>query len=125
VEWLCEREYAARTVWQRVPILVKFGEFARADGADTLEDLPIHVDAFVAWWAAQQHRRHARGDEHRVGREVRGSIEQMLCLAVPGFSGTGRPHRRSPFLDLVSGFSSIWPPSVVFGRCRLMLTITM
>jgi integrase/recombinase XerD len=29
VEWLCEREYANRTVWHRVPMLVEFGEFAR------------------------------------------------------------------------------------------------
>jgi integrase/recombinase XerD len=104
VEWLYEREYAARTVWQRVPILVKFGEFARADGADTLEDLPIHVDAFVAWWAAQQHRRHARGDEHRVGREVRGPIEQLLELVVAGFDASGRPHRRVSFAEAVPGF---------------------
>ena len=36
VEWLCAREYADRTVWHRVPVLVEFGEFARACGADTL-----------------------------------------------------------------------------------------
>ena len=35
VEWLCEREYANRTVWHRVPTLVEFGEFARARGANT------------------------------------------------------------------------------------------
>jgi integrase/recombinase XerD len=104
VEWLCEREYAARTVWHRVPILVEFGEFSRVQGADTLADLPIHVDAFVARWAAQQHRRHPRGGEHRVGREVRGPIEQLLRLAVPGFDGSGRPHRRAPFADTVPGF---------------------
>ncbi len=89
VEWLCGREYAARTVWHRVPILVEFGEFARACGADTLEDLPVHVDAFVARWAGQQHRRHPRGDHDRVGREVRGSIEQLLELVVAVVSSSG------------------------------------
>lgn len=104
VEWLCGREYAARTVWHRVPILVEFGEFARARGANALEDLPVHVDAFVARWAARQQRAHRRGDHDRVGREVRGPIEQMLRLAVPGFNGRGRPHRRAPFLDVAPGF---------------------
>ena len=104
VEWLCGRQYAARTVWHRVPILVEFGEFARARGANALGDLPVHVDAFVARWAARQQRAHCRGDHDRVGREVRGPIEQMLRLVVPGFEGRGRPHRRAPFLDVAPGF---------------------
>lgn len=104
VEWLSEREYAARTVWQRVPILVGFGEFARARGANAVEDLPIHVDAFVARWAERQQRAHPRGDRDRVGREIRGPIEQLLRLAVPGFDGTGRPHRPVPFADVAPGF---------------------
>jgi integrase/recombinase XerD len=104
VEWLCAREYADRTVWHRVPVLVEFGEFARARGADTLADLPVHVDAFVAQWAAQQHRRHPRGDHERVGREVRGPIEQLLELVVADFGGRGRPHRRAPFTDAMPGF---------------------
>lgn len=94
----------ARTVWHRVPILVEFGEFARARGAVALEGMPVHVDTFVARWAAKQHRRHPRGDEHRVGREVRGPIEQLLELVVAGFGGSGRPHRRAPFADAVPGF---------------------
>ena len=104
VEWLCEREYANRTVWHRVPTLVEFGEFARVRGANTLEDLPVHLDAFVAKWAARQQRAHLRGDFERVGREVRGPIEQMLRLAVPGFTGRGRPHRRAPFGEVAPGF---------------------
>jgi integrase/recombinase XerD len=104
VEWLCEREYANRTVWHRVPMLVEFGEFARVRGANTLEDLPIHLDAFVAQWAVRQQRAHLRGDFERVGREVRGPIEQMLRLAVPGFTGRGRPHRRAPFGEVAPGF---------------------
>jgi integrase/recombinase XerD len=104
VEWLCEREYANRTVWHRVPMLVEFGEFARVRGANTLEDLPIHLDAFVAQWAVRQQRAHLRGDFERVGREVRGPLEQMLRLAVPGFTGRGRPHRRAPFGEVAPGF---------------------
>ena len=104
VEWLCEREYANRTVWHRVPMLVEFGEFARVRGVNTLEDLPVHLDAFVAQWAVRQQRAHLRGDFERVGREVRGPIEQMLRLAVPDFTGRGRPHRRAPFGEVAPGF---------------------
>ena len=98
--------------------LVEFGEFARVRGANTLEDLPVHLDAFVAKWAARQQRAHLRGDFERVGREVRGPIEQMLRLAVPGFTGRGRPHRRVRSPRRRRGSSSTWPPSVVCGRCR-------
>lgn len=104
VDWLCEHGYAARTVWHRVPIVVWFGEFARERGAQTLEDLPMHVDAFVARWAARQHRTHPRGDHRQVGREVRGPIEHLLRLAIPDFDGRGRPHRPAPFADSVPGF---------------------
>jgi hypothetical protein len=75
------------------------GEFARACGADTLEDLPVHVDAFVTRRAVRQQRAHRRGDRVRVGREVRGPIEQLLRPVVPGFDGRGRPHRRAPFAE--------------------------
>lgn len=126
VEWLCEREYAARTVWHRVPILVEFGEFARARGAEALKDLPVHVDGFVARWAARQQRAHRRGDCDRVGREVRGPVEQMLRVAVPGFAGGGRPHRRTPFADAAPGFfdylateRGLRPASIVAYRFSL------
>jgi len=34
-------------VWQRVPLLVAFAEFADLNGARSVADLPGHVDAFV------------------------------------------------------------------------------
>lgn len=104
VDWLDEQGYSARSVWHRVPIVVRFGECARDRGAGALEDLPVHVDAFVTRWAARQHRAHPRGDQRRVGREVRGPIEQLLRLAIPGFDGRGRPHRPAPFAEAVPGF---------------------
>ena len=104
VGWLSEGGYAARTVWHRVPVLVAFGEFAQDRGATVLEDLPVHVDAFVAQWMARQHRVHSRGDQPRVGREVRGPLEQLLRLAIPGFDGHARPHRPMPFADVAPGF---------------------
>jgi hypothetical protein len=40
VAWLTEHRYAARNVFRRVPILRRFGDFARAGGATAWEQLP-------------------------------------------------------------------------------------
>ena len=40
VVWLNERGYAARSVFSRVPLLVRFGEYARARGTSSWGSLP-------------------------------------------------------------------------------------
>ena len=40
----------------------------------------------------------------QVAREVRGPVEQMLALVVPGFVGSGRSHRPDPFADALPEF---------------------
>ena len=99
VESLDEQGYSWKSVVRRVPLLVEFGEFARARGAGALADLPVHVDAFVA----ERQRRTRRRDEGFVN-EVRGPVEQMLRLAIPGFVGRGRLRRPRPFAEELSGF---------------------
>lgn len=47
VGWLTDRNYATRTVFFRVPVLVRFGEVARESGARNLQELPAHVEPFV------------------------------------------------------------------------------
>jgi len=39
-----------------------------------------------------------------VAKEVRGPLDQLLRLVVPGFNGTGRQHRHQPFGEAVPGF---------------------
>jgi site-specific recombinase XerD len=105
VVWLSAHGYSQRTVLRRVPILARFGEFARAHGAGAVGDLPAHVDAFVAEWLARW--RPVRNSEvygPRVAKEVRGPIEDLLELVVPGFAGTGRRHGGDPFVDAAAGF---------------------
>lgn len=102
VVWLAESGYTWRSVSRRVPLLVCFGEFARARGAETVADLPGHVEAFVAERMAG--RPAARRDGRRVAREVRGPLEQMLGLVVAGFGGRGCAPRREPFADALPGF---------------------
>jgi len=106
VEWLTEHRYAARNVFRRVPILRRFGDVARARGAATREDLPRHVDAFVAGWV-QERGQHCRSDRARrkVADEARNPIEQMLALVVPGFVGRGRARGpREPFAGQAGAF---------------------
>ncbi|MGH2400651.1 MAG: site-specific integrase, partial [bacterium] len=78
VEWLTEHRYAPRNVFHRVPILRRFGDFARARGATAWAELPDHVEAFVEAWVG--------GHRGRLGREVRNPIQQMLRLVAPGVS---------------------------------------
>jgi site-specific recombinase XerD len=99
VRSLADNGYAARNVFRRVPLLVQFGEFARERGATRVDDLPAHVDAFVALWT----ERHGTSCKTAVAKKkvastVRNPIEQMLRLAVPGFHGRPRARwARAPF----------------------------
>jgi site-specific recombinase XerD len=99
VESLDEQGYSWKSVVRRVPLLVEFGEFAGGRGAGALADLPVHVDAFVA----ERQRRTRRRDERFV-KEVRGPVEQMLRLAIPGFVGRGRRRGPRPFAEELAGF---------------------
>ena len=96
--WLSEHGYSTRTVLRRVPALVAFGEFARGRGASVPADLPAHVDGFVAMRLASFRR------SREAAADIRGPVEQMLAVILPGFAGTGRPHRELPFARAVPGF---------------------
>jgi integrase/recombinase XerD len=101
VAWMAGEGYRAKSIWRRVPIGFAFGEFARQRGARTVGDLPGHVDAFVA---ARVAAHHATGSTRPMAKEVRGPVEQMLSVVVPGYVPSGRPHHNQPFTDVVPGF---------------------
>jgi hypothetical protein len=98
VIWLAEQRYSCASVRRRVPVLVAFGEFARAGGARSVGDLPAHVEAFVAERVPELAQLGAVAARERV-KNVRGPIEQMLRLVVPGFTGSRRPLLEVPFID--------------------------
>ena len=106
VTWLTERRYAARTVCRRVPILMRFGQFAWDRGARKSDELPGFVADFVAsWLAAHCAPRHTQPARDKIAKEARIPVEQMLRLVVSDFRGRGRPHRPPhPFLDVAPGF---------------------
>ena len=80
VVWLVDHGYSQRSVWCRVPIVFAFGEFAGGRGAETLQELPGHVDAFVADRVARHHER--TGGSRPMAKEVRGPVEQFLSVAL-------------------------------------------
>jgi integrase/recombinase XerD len=105
VGWLVEQSYSRASVRCRVPVLFAFGEFARAGGARSVGELPAHVEAFVAE-RIPAHRAAELGvvaARQRV-KNVRGPIEQMLCLVVPGFTGSRRRLLDVPFIGELPGF---------------------
>ena len=107
VVWMAERGYSSRCVFRRVPLVVAFGEFARARGAGAVEDLPAYVEGYVAERVAGYRGARRCGNvetDRQVAREVRGPIEQLLRLVVPGFLGRGRQYCRDPFADVLPGF---------------------
>jgi site-specific recombinase XerD len=105
VVWLSEHDYRPRNVHSRVPVLVAFGEFARARGAETVTELPVHLDAFVAarveeraWW------RNGGVARPTLAKELRGPVQQMLRVVLPDYEGSGRRRRELPFAEAAPGF---------------------
>ena len=100
VGWLVEQSYSRASVRCRVPVLFAFGEFARAGGARSVGELAAYVEAFVA----ERIPRIAPLSSVLVAarqrvKNVRGPIEQMLRLVVPGFTGSRRRLLDVPFID--------------------------
>lgn len=102
VAWLAERGYSSKTIWRRVPIVFAFGEFARARGAESVGDLPAHVEEFVADRVTAHYKR--TRSRRPMAKEVRGPVEQMLSVALPSFEPSGRSHHPQPFGRVLPGF---------------------
>ena len=104
VTWLHEQGYGARNVFRRVPLLLRFGAQAQANGAKAWEDLPQHVASFIDGWTREHGlNRRTERTQKSVAHEARGPIEQMIRLLVPDFALTGR-RKAFPFTDQAPGF---------------------
>lgn len=102
VEWMVGRRYAQISIDDRVPLLIRFGEFAWRRGARHFEDLPAHAEPFVNHWVARTRRSGPRARRF-AAQAARASVEQMIRLVVPGFHG--RRHRPEwPFVCAVPGY---------------------
>ena len=101
VSWLAEQNYAARNVFVRVPILLRFGQYAQEAGANSWEELPAHVAPFVETWLNRQRREYSEPERHDAARGIRNPIQQLLRLILPE---TDRSTLPDPFSDAVPGF---------------------
>ena len=44
---MVEQKYNDKSVFRRIPLLVSFGDFARAHGAENVEALPRYIEPFI------------------------------------------------------------------------------
>ena len=106
VTWLADRGYSFRTVCRRIPILMRFGQFARKQGAADMNQLPDYVEPFVQKWIREHAGANASiSQRKKIGECVRGPIQQMLRLIIPDFIGSGRSHKpENPFYEYAPSF---------------------
>ena len=106
VVWLTEEGYAPRNVFRRVPLVVRFGEFARSRGAKTWQDLAEHVDPFGKFWLDEHGRSYHTARQQRWAEdEARNPVQQMLRLILPEYRGIGRrPRVQDPFMAQAPNF---------------------
>ena len=78
---------------RRVPVLIGFGEFAQGRGARTVEELPAHIDAFVAERVAEHAAAPGPRSEPRqtLAKEIQGPIVQTLSVVLPGSEARWTP----------------------------------
>jgi integrase/recombinase XerD len=105
VEHLAEQGYGTKTTLRRVPLLIRFGEFSRAHGAQAWTELPTFARDFIADWT-RNHRPGTRGAKPRLDfvKEIRGPVYQFLRLTVPGLVGHVRQSAYLPFTESAPGF---------------------
>ena len=103
VVWLNEQKYAARNVAFRVPVLVRFGEFARGSGANTLDELPAHIEPFIEDWLSRRKQGYSEIQRSIAARELRNPIRQLLRLVLPRY-GSAAANEPDPFADMAPGF---------------------
>lgn len=106
VEWLNAEGYGNRTVVRRVPLLMKFGEFAWMHGARSLDDLPASVPSFVDnWFGGHVCKRSGENGRQGARNELMGPIQQFLRLVLPEYMQTAPPSAPPPpLLETVPGF---------------------
>jgi integrase/recombinase XerD len=103
VVWLTEQHYAARNVSFRVPVLVRFGEFARTSGASKVDDLPAHIEPCIEDWLDRRKQGYSESQRSVAARELRNPIRQLLHLALPDQARDAK-NAPDPFADVAPGF---------------------
>ncbi len=105
VESLTEQGYSVSSVRRRVPILMRFAEFAHDSGAVHLEELPGVVDGFVQDWIRTRRRKGRTKQAKRlIASDARVPVQQMLSLLLPDYEKPRVALPAIPFADAAPGF---------------------
>jgi site-specific recombinase XerD len=88
--------------------LFQFGAFAAERGARRLDELPGHIDGFVAEWLRAHSGKSGPDACRKIASAARSPIEQMLRIALPDMPAANhRPHVLQPFIGEAPGFFSL------------------
>ena len=96
VNWLANHDYSTQKIRARTPIVRQFGEYTWAHGARSFEDLPTQVEPFLKHWLSKGGVQRNTNRNRQLANEIRGPVEQMLRLMLPGFVGRGHPRAKQP-----------------------------
>ena len=105
VEWMASQGYAARNVFRRVPILCRFGEFAKQHGAQNLNAASAKIEEFAAEWLFTHPTKSTKLEaRQRILEDARNPVRQMLRLALNGHVAVDRCSKPFPFRSEAPGF---------------------
>ena len=105
VQSLVDKQYTVSSINRRIPLLVKFAEYAWAHGARTTQDLPTHVEPFVDRCVSSRQLRGKSKEARRVAYSaIRTPIKQCLRLVIAGYSGKSEKIVLQPFEQQAPGF---------------------
>jgi site-specific recombinase XerD len=105
--WLTEQDYAARNIFIRIPILTRFGEFTRQQGANNWKQLPDYVEPFVRYTLKQSKTGTSKRLRGAAANGIRNPVQQLLRLILPEGSNIGlAQHGPDPFIDSAPSFFS-------------------
>jgi len=124
VAWMTVRKFSAHCVHARVPLIMRFGEFARRRGASDVQQLADHIDAFVRRELRKQPvRRRSRQAKRIYVASLRRPIEQLLRIALPERAANPRPMpltRWAPgFFNYLREERGLREATIVLYRCEL------
>jgi site-specific recombinase XerD len=102
---LSEHGYAPSSITRRVPVLMRFADFAARHGATCPDDLPAQVEPFVqAWLDNHDDQEEGRGEGRRLAETLRNPIRQLLRRLLPQDHWSGHAVEPWPFAEDVPGF---------------------
>jgi len=104
VNWMSDNGYSFRTITRRVPIVRQFGEFAKQNGAQKWEELPLHIEPFIIN-KLKSRKDNKKFDFRKESNLLRISVSQLLSIILTDFKGQSRSqYTQEVFLKQAPGF---------------------